>query len=118
LSASPSGTDTVTGTNIAYTMHFYAGEQGSWLRDRTKAAAVKVPIFVSEFGGMNADGDGPIATNERNACISLLEALEISYVVWSVETKAESSSILPVTGSWSQLKEWGNIVKHLITAKQ
>jgi endoglucanase len=110
--------DPVSGTNIAYTVHFYAGTHGSWLRDRTQAAASKVALFCSEFGGMNADGDGAIATSELNQWITLLEDLKISYIAWCVEAKAESCSILPVSGSWSQLTEWGNIVKQLITGKQ
>jgi endoglucanase len=110
--------DPLTGDNLAYVVHFYAGSHGASLRNSVKTAAAKIPIFVSEFGGMNSDGDGAIATSELNSWISTLEDLKISYVAWCIEAKAESCSILPVSGSWSQLTNWGNIVKQLITGKQ
>jgi endoglucanase len=109
--------DPLSGKNIAYTLHFYAGTHGASLRNTAVAAAAKIPLFVSEFGGMNADGDGA-NTNELNQWITALEDLKISYIAWCIEAKAESCSILPVSGSWTQLTSWGNQVKQLITGKQ
>jgi endoglucanase len=110
--------DPISGDNLAYVIHFYAGTHGSSIRQRAVSAAAKVPLFCTEFGGMNADGDGAIATSELNSWISALEDAKISYVAWCIEAKAESCSILPVSGAWGQLTNWGTIVKQLITGKQ
>ena len=47
--------------NLMYTMHFYAGTHGKWLRDKTDDAIKSgLPVFVSESAGMEATGDGPL----------------------------------------------------------
>lgn len=52
-------------TNIMYTMHFYAATHDKWLRDRTDAAIAKgIPVFVSECGASEANGDGRLGTEE------------------------------------------------------
>jgi endoglucanase len=79
-------TDPITGySNIAYTLHFYAGTHTSWLRTRADEAIQKgIAIFVSECGGMNSDGDGPIATTEWNNWINWMETNKISYAAYSI----------------------------------
>uniref|UniRef100_A0A914XV07 Glycoside hydrolase family 5 domain-containing protein n=1 Tax=Panagrolaimus superbus TaxID=310955 RepID=A0A914XV07_9BILA len=45
--------------NIAYTLHYYSGTHRQDLRDRTTTAINKnLPIFVTEYGTVNADGSG------------------------------------------------------------
>ena len=49
----------VSGTNIAYVLHFYAKShsKGSF-SGSIEDALKKVPVFISEWGTTNADGDG------------------------------------------------------------
>ncbi len=111
-------------TNIMYTMHFYAATHKKWLRDRTDAAIAKgIPVFVSECAGVEATGDGPIDREEWKAYLDWMEARKLSWAVWSISDKDETSSILFPTadskGNWelSQIKEWGKICRTAIIEK-
>jgi len=53
--------DPVTGTNIAYTLHYYANShQGSLRQKATNALAKGVALFVTEYGTTNASGTAAI----------------------------------------------------------
>src|SRR5688572_31899114 len=55
--------DPIAGTNIAYTLHFYAGTHGQFLRDKAQTALNRgVALFVTEWGSVNANGDSDMAT--------------------------------------------------------
>ncbi len=104
--------------NIMYTLHFYAGTHGKWLRDRAEEALNKgLPIFVSESAGMEANGDGAINLPEWKAYIEWMETKKISWLTWSISDKDESCSVLQSsassTGNWkeSDLKESGKLIK-------
>ena len=101
-------------TNIMYTMHFYAGTHKQWLRDRCEYAMNKgIPIFISESGGMESSGDGPIDYAEWKNYIDWAEAHHISWIIWSVSDKDETCSVLKTSaasdGNWriEDLKESG-----------
>nr|BAF57458.1 putative glycosyl hydrolase family5 [uncultured symbiotic protist of Cryptocercus punctulatus] len=112
----------ITGySNIAYTLHFYAGTHTQWLRDSGHNAINKgIAVFASEIGGMDASGDGPIATSEWNLWISWLKAHDISWAAWSISNKQETCSMVLPTSSanspWgdNQLNEWGRLVRDLL----
>jgi endoglucanase len=118
--------DPITGqTNIMYTMHFYAGTHKKWLRDRTDTAMGKgIPIFVSECGGMEASGDGPIDEAEWNEYVNWMENCKISWIAWSISDKNESCSMLvPLASSYGEwtndvLTKWGTIIRQTIREKQ
>jgi endoglucanase len=113
--------DPITGyQNLMYTMHFYAGTHGSWLRDRCdEAMEAGIPIFVSESAGCLATGDGPIDYESWNTYLQWMEQKQISWFCWSISDKNETSAALYTTasstGSWSQtdLKEWGQYISGL-----
>jgi endoglucanase len=101
-------------TNLIYTLHFYAGTHGKTLRERADYALSKqIPIFVSESGGMSANGDGPINYAEWNSWITWMKNNKISWITWAIADKNESCSMLNTKaaseGKWelSQLKESG-----------
>nr|BAF57460.1 putative glycosyl hydrolase family5 [uncultured symbiotic protist of Cryptocercus punctulatus] len=105
--------------NIAYTLHFYAGSHGQWLRDAgDKLLSAGYPIYVSECGGMNADGDGGVNTAEWNNWVSWMAKNDISWATWSLNNKAESASLITANNrdicSANALTEWGRIVKAAI----
>ncbi|KOS08250.1 glycosyl hydrolase family 5 [Flavobacterium akiainvivens] len=106
--------DPIKGTNLMYTVHFYAATHKQELRDRTDAAIKKgLPIFVSECAGMEATGDGPLNPEEWQKWIDWMESRGLSWVTWSVSDKDETCSVLKPTaastGNWkdADLKESG-----------
>ncbi len=88
--------DPVTGTNIAYTLHYYAASHGQYFRDLcTQALNKNVAVFVTEYGVCEASGDGAINAAESNAWWAYLDSKGISYCAWAISDKAESASALP-----------------------
>lgn len=112
----------ITGyTNIAYTLHFYAGTHKQSLRDKATTALNKgIALFVTEWGSVNADGGGAVATSETNAWLSFLKTNNISHANWALNDKAEGASALvagaSVDGGWvsSQLTASGALVKDAV----
>nr|UNG40283.1 glycoside hydrolase family 5 subfamily 2 [Anisarthron barbipes] len=86
-------------TNIMYTLHFYAGTHKQWLRDSSQRAIDKgLPIFVTEYGTVNSDGDGDVDADESRLWWDWLDENDISYVNWSISDKLEgASALLPNT---------------------
>lgn len=108
-------------TNIAYTLHFYAGTHKQFLRDKAQAAMSRgIALFVTEWGSVNADGNGAVDTAETNAWLNFLKTNGISHANWALNDKAEGSSALTpgasVNGGWSsgQLTASGNLVRNAI----
>jgi endoglucanase len=82
-------------SNVMYTLHFYAATHKESLRKRADAALEKgVPIFVSEYGGCNAAGNGPLDMDQWKAWIDWMEARKVSWCVWSIADKDETCSVL------------------------
>ncbi len=107
--------------NIMYTLHFYAGTHKGYLRERGDYALSKgLPVFVSECGGMSADGDGGLDIESFNEWVSWMDARGLSYAMWSLSDKLETCSMLTpfVTseGPWPDkyIKPWGHIVKETL----
>ncbi|HTF96308.1 MAG TPA: cellulase family glycosylhydrolase [Cellvibrio sp.] len=108
-------------TNIAYTLHFYSGTHKQFLRDKAQTALSKgIALFVTEWGSVNADGNGAVDTAETNAWLSFLKTNGISHANWALNDKAEGSSALTpgasANGGWSsgQLTASGALVRNAI----
>ncbi|MCI9353747.1 MAG: cellulase family glycosylhydrolase [Firmicutes bacterium] len=81
--------------NIMYTLHFYAATHKQDLRDNMQKAIEKgLPVFVSEFGICDASGNGAINEEQANEWIKMMNTYHISYVIWNLSNKAETSAIL------------------------
>lgn len=81
--------------NLAYTLHFYADTHRDELRQiMTDAIANGLPVFVSEFGICDASGNGPVNDEQTNIWIDLLNRYQISYILWNLSNKNETSAIL------------------------
>ncbi|AXF77819.1 glycoside hydrolase family 5 protein [Erwinia tracheiphila] len=89
----------LSGINIAYAFHFYAGTHGQPFRYKLLTALQhRLPVFVTEWGTVNADGNGSVNIQETATWIRFLNAHKISYVNWAYNDKAEgASSFLPGT---------------------
>jgi len=80
--------------NVAYTLHFYAGSHGSDLMAKARTALNSgLALFVTEWGTVNADGDGGVATASSNSWMGFMDQYGLSWANWSVQNKAEGASI-------------------------
>lgn len=86
--------DPVTGyDNIMYVLHFYADTHRDDLRNTMMNAYNQgLPIFVSEFGICDASGNGANNIEEANKWIDLMDQNGISYCIWNLSNKDESSA--------------------------
>lgn len=109
-------------SNVAYTLHYYAGTHKQALRDKANAALARgLALFVTEFGVVNADGNGPIDLPESEKWWAWDEAHHISWLDWSTGDKDESSATLkPGTppSHWSEddLTESGKLLRARLRA--
>ena len=82
-------------SNLAYTMHFYANTHTQWLRDRTaRAMQDGIAIFVTEWGTVDASGNGGFNQQESLAWLQFLRDNNISHLNWSISDKNESASVI------------------------
>ena len=108
--------------NIMYTYHFYARDHKNTTQVEN-AYDAGFPVFISEFGFMNSDGDGPISTTNGDAWKAVLDSRNISYVAWNISNSACSSSIFKQNStimddvSDSNLREWGIYLKNWYRTK-
>jgi endoglucanase len=92
--------DPITGrANIAYTMHFYAGTHSDWLRGESDYALTKIPLFISEWGASNADGNGGPFTASADTWLTWADQRNLSWCNWSVHNLSESSAALKASAS-------------------
>ncbi|MES2824632.1 MAG: cellulase family glycosylhydrolase [Pseudomonadota bacterium] len=116
-------TSPITGyANIAYTLHFYAGTHGQSLRNKAQTALNNgIALFVTEWGSVNADGNGAVNYGETEAWVAFMKANNISNANWALSDKAEGSSALVPgasnTGGWTsnQLTASGALAKDIIS---
>jgi len=108
-------------TNIAYTLHFYAGTHKLALREKAqKALDAGLALFVSEWGSVNANGDGEIDRESVDQWLRFIRDNQLSHCTWSVVNKDESSAILKPgvasLGPWSdsELTDNGRYMKSII----
>ncbi len=115
--------DPVTGTNIAYTLHYYANSHKASLRQKATNALNKgVALFVTEYGTCDASGNNGFNAAESQTWWDFLEANKLSSCNWAVDNKSETSAALnPGTGisGWTanQLSQSGTLVKAYIKGK-
>lgn len=101
--------DPITGVkNIAYSFHFYASDPGHQEHLMAKAdAAIKLglPLFVTEWGVGEANGDGEFNRAKTEKWLNWMEANQLSWANWNITDKKETTAILEpgasVKGNWS-----------------
>ena len=99
-------------TNIMYTYHFYAKDHSSTYQVEN-AYSKGLPVFISEHGGMESSGDGPMSYPNIEKWYKVLEQINISYVAWNLSNSKGSASIIKngydslTDFSDDALKEWG-----------
>jgi aryl-phospho-beta-D-glucosidase BglC (GH1 family) len=100
--------DPVAGTNLMYTLHFYACTHRSTFRQKGDAALANgVALFVTEWGATHADGgrDGLTCLDEAQEWIDWMNQRGISWSAWKLDGCTDSSCLLlegaPVNGGWT-----------------
>lgn len=79
--------------NLMYVLHFYADTHREDLREiYKKAHETGLPIFVSEFGAVDASGDGVINIQQADAWLDMLDKDQTSYCIWNLSNKDEASA--------------------------
>lgn len=103
-------------TNIMYTYHFYAADHKNTTQV-INAYAAGIPVFISEYGIMNSDGDGALDYTAGSNWLNVLNYRNISYVAWNISNSRGSASIFKegstdrIDVSDSNLKPWGQWLK-------
>jgi endoglucanase len=111
--------------NVAYVLHFYAATHKDNIRDKAKRAIdADLPLFVSEWGMSNTDGNSYIDTEETNTWMNFCDMHKLSSCNWSIHDKAEASSALlsgaSTAGNWStsDLTGSGNYMRTMLRKNQ
>ncbi|MCH2108699.1 MAG: cellulase family glycosylhydrolase [Polyangiaceae bacterium] len=118
----------VSGTNLAYTLHFYSCSHGSWLREKAQDALDDgVALFITEWGSTHADGGTPanagVCLGETRAWHQWLDARSIGSAAWKLTNDGDSSAILKgganPRGPWTDqyLSEHGQYVRDLLQSE-
>lgn len=78
----------VSGTNIGYVLHFYAGSHsvGTYGNRATAAKSSGNPVFITEWGTVNADGKGSANASATNEWFTFMDQNNISNCNWSLRT--------------------------------
>lgn len=112
--------DPINDSNVAYVLHFYAGTHSFLRQTAQQALDAGIPLFVTEWGTVNADGDGAVNRQETDAWMDFLKTNNISHANWALGDKEEGASALvpgaDPNGNWSDadLTESGRLVRDII----
>lgn len=81
--------------NVMYALHFYGATHKQALRDKAiRAMEGGVPIFISECSICDASGNGFVDYDEAVRWIDFADEYDISYIVWNLSNKDESSAFI------------------------
>lgn len=100
--------DRISGlNNIAYSFHFYASDPNhqEHLRNRAqKAIAQQLPLFITEWGVGEADGNGQFDRRKTKIWLDWMESNQLSWANWNLTDKEETTALLkpsaPLHGRW------------------
>ncbi|WP_298772079.1 cellulase family glycosylhydrolase, partial [uncultured Fibrobacter sp.] len=96
--------------NIAYTFHFYAGTHstGNEGANAVRAMNSGLSVFVSEWGTVNADGDGGVS-GYASTWINWMKDHKLSGANWAVSNKNEGASYFSGSAwNYSNSGQWVN----------
>jgi len=109
-------------TNVAYSLHFYAGTHKQYLRDKAEVAMKKgIAIMVSEWGTVDANGDGGVDKAETELWLAFMRKHHLTHCQWALSDKKEGASQLkngtPADGNWTDanLTEAGLYEKEIVS---
>ncbi len=81
--------------NIAYAAHFYAGTHSATERGRiTTALNNGIAVMITEWGGVEASGDGDVSYGNLNVWMNFIKQNHLSHCNWALNDKDEGASFL------------------------
>lgn len=83
--------------NIAYSFHFYASDpnhQENLMKRADDAIAAGLPIFVTEWGVGESNGDGIFDTEKTEKWFAWMEKNKLSWANWNITDKKETTALL------------------------
>ncbi|HSQ43177.1 MAG TPA: glycoside hydrolase family 5 protein, partial [Fibrobacteraceae bacterium] len=94
----------LTQSNLAYVFHFYANTHplSSFRSNIQSVLDSNYPVFVSEYGTTNADGNLGHNASNTNQWLHYLDSNAISYVAWHVNDKNEGSAFFASSTEFDQ----------------
>lgn len=96
--------DPINASNIAYTLHFYAGTHRQGLRNRAITAMSEgIALFVTEWGVVEATGDGDADIAETALWTDFMQENNISHANWAIGDKEEGASVVASGGGVASL---------------
>jgi len=103
-------TDPISGfANIAYSFHFYASDPNHQHALRAKADLALqggIPLFVTEWGVGEANGDGRFDLAKTEEWMNWMEQKKLSWVNWNITDKKETTALLKpgasAKGGWKE----------------
>ncbi len=107
--------DPVLGSNLMYTVHFYACDHQEQQRAEAQTAyAAGLALFVTEWGATPADGgatDPTVCESEAQLWHDWMNERKISWAAWKLDGCGDSSCLLnsdtaPIDGGWTD--QWLN----------
>ena len=94
--------------NIAYSFHFYASQpshQEGLMAKADAAINAGLPLFVTEWGVGEANGDGVFDRGKTAKWMNWMEKNKLSWVNWNLTDKQETTGLLKTdasaTGQWT-----------------
>jgi len=89
--------NTISGSNIMYTKHFYAASH--YDQDEIGALLTQIPVFVTEWGVCDYSGDGNLDFNSATNWQNMMDGgnsagVWVSWANWGWNDKGESCSYL------------------------
>lgn len=101
--------DPITGyDNIAYSFHFYASDpnhQDNLRKKAETALAQGIPLFITEWGVGESNGDGVFDEEKTTQWMMWMEDQKLSWANWNITDKDETTAILtpgaPTSGKWT-----------------
>ena len=99
--------DPVKASNLAYSLHFYAGTHKQWLRAKAvKALNLGAALFVTEWGTCDASGEGDVDRASTLEWMAFMREWGLSHCNWGVYNKRETAAIIrpgaSVHGGWKE----------------
>ena len=94
--------------NIAYSFHFYASDpyhQDNLRRKAETAMAKGLPLFITEWGVGESNGNGQFDLTKTAQWMNWMEEHQLSWANWNITDKEETTAILapgaPTVGKWT-----------------
>ena len=82
----------IADANTMYAFHFYAASHGDNYRAALSSASAVLPMFVTEWGTVQATGNGAPDLTSSDAWLRLLDSRKISYANWNYADGNETSA--------------------------